>query len=284
MSGSSLFTSQQPDLPLQVARRSRSNLAAALFWMPKSRRRDMHIFYAFCRMVDDDADDPHLSSEEKHRRLDIWQDALDGPTSDESPCMSDVRDLFARYRIDLSLPKEIIEGVRMDISPRRYPDFQALKVYCHRVAGVVGLVSVRIFGCTHADSLQYAETLGQALQLTNILRDVGEDLRNGGRIYLPEADLQQCGYSPEELVQGVRNAGFMRVMKLETERANGFYKSAAALVHPIDRAALFPARLMSSLYHLLLRKLARKNFPVFGPPLRLSIADRLRALIVTGLT
>ncbi len=281
MSGLPSSSSRQPDLPREIARRSKSNLAAALFWMPKSRRRDMHIFYAFCRMVDDDADDPRLSSEEKHRRLDIWRSALDAPTKEEAPCMGEMRDLLARRGIDPALPKEIIEGVRMDISPRRYPDFEALKVYCHRVAGVVGLVSVRIFGCNHPNSLQYAENLGQALQLTNILRDIGEDWRNGGRVYLPEADFAQCGYSPDELARGVRNAAFTRLMRLESERANAFYKNADSLVHATDRAALFPARLMSSVYQLLLRKLERKNFPVFDAPLRLGLVDRLRALALT---
>jgi len=181
-----------------ITRQSKSNLALAFISLGRERKRDIVIFYAFCRVIDDIADSAELTLEEKELRLGKWRQMLQAPAPDEPLLAHDVRLLIEKYSLPVGMFEEIIAGVKMDLSIRRYATFEELRVYCYRVASAVGLVSIEIFGYRNAGCKQYAIELGLALQMTNIIRDVGKDLQDG-RIYLPQEDLARFSYSEADL-------------------------------------------------------------------------------------
>jgi len=164
---------------------------------------------------------------------------------------------------------EIIDGMQMDLSQNRYLDFDALEQYCHRVAGVVGLLAASIFGYRDERTLAYAHTLGLAFQLTNIIRDVGEDSRKG-RIYLPLEDLRRFGYAEEDLFSSRYNPAFIEMMRFETARAWSYYKRAEETLPREDRKAMVAAEIMRAIYSTLLRKIEDSNYNVFSAPPQLS--------------
>jgi 15-cis-phytoene synthase len=246
----------------QITHASKSNLALAFVSLGAERRRDITIFYAFCRLVDDIADSPELRPEEKARQLIAWRRALGGPVTDESAVASAVRGLIGKYAITPAMLEEIIDGVEMDLTVARYETFAALREYCYRVASAVGLVSIEIFGYENPACKEYAIELGLALQMTNILRDVDKDLRNG-RIYLPQEDLAKFGYSADDLAARIYDDRFVRLMQFEAERAQAYFEKAAALLPREDRRSMVGAQIMASIYHALLRQMERDRFRVF---------------------
>ena len=200
----------------KITRQSKSNLALAFISLGRERRHDITIFYAFCRVIDDIADSKILAVEEKRRRLTAWREWLRASTADESALASDIRALIDKYSLRPEMLEEIIEGVEMDLSITRYATFEDLRVYCYRVASAVGLVSIEIFGYRNPACKEYAIQLGLALQMTNIIRDVGKDLRDG-RIYLPAEDLARFDYSETELKDRQYNERFVRLMEFEAK-------------------------------------------------------------------
>ena len=243
-----------------------SHLAFALRWLAPDRRDEALAFYRFCREIDDIADNPVLPAEEKRVSLDAWW----GRVRDGLP--PDLERLVALRGVPRELFLEIIEGCASDIEPQRFETFAHLEAYCWRVACAVGLVSIRIFGCHAPESEEYAVNLGHALQITNILRDVGEDARMG-RIYLPLEDLARFGVAEADLLAGRPGAGFSKLMELQAERARRRF--AAAIPPASDRKALLAPAIMKALYARILERLARRGFPVFEPPLRLSTSERV---------
>ncbi len=190
--------SSEPSSAEEITRASQSNLAFAFISLGKERRRDITIFYAYCRLIDDIADSTELPAEEKARQLKVWRDALHSPVALESPLAPEVRGLTARYAITPAMLEEILDGVEMDLTIARYETFAGLREYCYRVASAVGLVSIEIFGYKNPACREYAIELGLALQVTNIVRDVAKDLANG-RIYLPREDMARFDYSEADL-------------------------------------------------------------------------------------
>jgi phytoene synthase len=245
-----------------ITRASKSNLALAFVSLGAERRRDITVFYAFCRLIDDIADSPELPPEEKARQLTTWRKALSGPVTDEPAVAPAVRDLIGKYALTPAMLEEIIDGVEMDLTIARYETFAALREYCYRVASAVGLVSIEIFGYKNPACKEYAIELGLALQMTNILRDVDKDLGNG-RIYLPQEDLAQFGYSADDLAARIYDERFVRLMQFEAERAQVYFEKAAALLPREDRRSMVGARIMASIYHALLRQMERDRFRVF---------------------
>lgn len=252
----------------EITRASKSNLALAFVSLGRERRGDITVFYAFCRLIDDIADDPDLAAEEKARQLKTWRAALIGPAPDESTVAVNVRGLIAKYPITPAMLEEIIYGVEMDLTISRYETFEALRAYCYRVASAVGLVSIEIFGYRNPICREYAVALGFALQLTNILRDVAKDLAVG-RIYLPREDMDRFDYSERELQARVYDERFVRLMQFEADRAEYYFVQAAALLPREDRRAMVSAEIMGSIYHALLRQMARDQFRVFERGYRL---------------
>lgn len=272
----------EPKTAAAITKASKSNLAIAFIALPPERREDITTFYAFCRLVDDIADDPALPVVEKRRRIGLWRESLADNFAGEPPIAASIREIIRKYMIQRSHLEEILDGVEMDLEPRRYETFDDLRTYCHRVAGVVGLVSIEIFGYRNGACKEYAVNLGMALQLTNILRDIREDWDNGGRIYLPLEDLARFQYTPEDLAACVHDDRFLRLMNFEADRAAAYYQKAAAVLPPEDRRSMTPARIMAEVYGRILRKMRAESFLVFEKRYRLSTLRK--AAIVGRLT
>ncbi len=275
------MTEQKPEAATaeEIARASKSNLALALIVLPRERRGDMRVFYAFCRVIDDIADDPGASAEERKAALDLWRESLKGESRGESPLAAPVRALIDKYQLNAELFRDIIDGCEMDLAGARYATWDELRVYCYRVASCVGLVSIRIFGCRDEASVRYATELGLALQLTNIMRDVGEDYANGERVYLPQEDLARFGYRVEDLAQHRRNEAFIALMKFEAERARGLYAKAVAALPEGDRRALVAAELMRAIYSRILAGMEREGFRVFEKRYRVSTLGKVTLMV-----
>jgi len=257
----------------KITRQSKSNLALAFISLGRERRCDITIFYAFCRLVDDIADDVDLSAEEKRRRLARWREWLRATAPDEPSVARDLRGLIAKYSLLPSLLEEIIAGVEMDLSISRYATFEELRVYCYRVASAVGLISIEIFGYRNPACKEYAIELGLALQMTNIIRDVGKDLQDG-RIYLPQEELARFAYSERELQNRQYNERFVHLMEFEAARARQFFARAATLLPREDRRSMVAAEIMSSVYRGLLRKMELDKFRVFEKEYRLNKLEK----------
>ena len=262
----------------EITRKAESNLAFALKILPKDRREDMVVFYAFCRTVDDIADGLGVSVAKRIEGLNAWEEGIRHGFSAEHELGNELMEMIARRGISQQWLIEIIDGCRMDLQPQKFGSWEALSKYNWKVAGVVGLVSTRIFGCVHESSDRYAEMLGNALQLTNILRDVGEDLSNGGRIYLPENDIIRFQYSERDLIGRVYDGRFIAMMRYQAERAEYLFQEAEALIHPMDRHALLPARAMAEIYQCLLEKMKEDGFRVFDR--RYSVSKSRKLLIL----
>jgi phytoene synthase len=258
----------------KITRQSKSNLALAFISLGGERKRDITVFYAFCRVIDDIADSAQFDAVQKQVRLAAWREMLRRACADEPVLAREVRGLIDKYSLPIDILEEIIAGVEMDLSISRYATFEELRVYCYRVASAVGLVSIEIFGYRNARCKEYALELGLALQMTNIIRDVGKDLRSG-RIYLPQEDLARFGYSELELQDRQHNERFVRLMEFEAARAREFFSRAAEALPPEDRRAMVPAEIMSSIYRGLLRRMELDQFRVFETEYRLSGLEKV---------
>ena len=263
------------DAATEITRASKSNLAFAFIAMSGARRRDITTFYAFCRVIDDIADDDRRDQETKRRELAIWRQSLRGEFANEPALAKPVRQLLSTYPITPEMLEEIITGVEMDVDIRRYAAWDELRVYCHRVASAVGLVSIEIFGYKNPQCRDYAIALGLALQMTNIIRDVAADLK-ADRIYLPQEDLARFNYREDDLRNGVTDSRFIQLMNLEAARAESLFAEATNLLPPEDRRSMLPAEIMRSIYHALLRRMKLDNFRIFEKDYRLSKIEKAR--------
>jgi len=259
----------------KITRASGSNLALAFIALPRARRRDISIFYSYCRVVDDLADEPGWTAAQRLVALDRWKRSLSGPVEKEPPLAAQVRDLIARYALPPELFLELIYGCEMDVRGTFYETWSELRLYCHRVASVVGLVSIEIFGCREPSSKTYAAELGLALQLTNIIRDVGHDYATHGRVYIPRADMDQLEYDVGGLALQREDATFRALMEFEAGRAQELYANARAAMSPADRRALVAAEIMRAVYQRLLRKMERGGFRTLTQRYTLTRAEKL---------
>jgi phytoene synthase len=247
-----------------ITQKSKSNLAFAFLCLPKDRREDMVTFYAFCRVIDDLADEPDIPMAEKRAGLDSWIQCFQKDGKAENSLQKETLKLRDRYGIENQLFLDLIEGCESDLDPhRRFGNWDELKEYTYRVASIVGLISIRIFGCVSEQSEKYAVALGHALQLTNILRDVGEDLDDRVRIYLPEKDMARFQYTERDLVERVYDGRFINMMHYIAERAEGYYQEAIANIPECDKRALRAAEGMRRIYHGILQKMRADDFQVF---------------------
>jgi 15-cis-phytoene synthase len=253
----------------EITRASQSNLAFAFIAMSGARRHDITTFYAFCRVVDDIADDSRRRPTTKRRELALWRQSLRGEIANEPALAKPVRQLIATYPITPEMLEEIITGVEMDIDIRRYATWDELRVYCHRVASAVGLVSVEIFGYKNVRCRDYAVALGLALQITNIIRDVAKDLQ-ADRIYLPAQDLARFDYSEMDLRNRVTDSRFNQLMTFEAARAENFFAEASELLPSEDRRSMLPAAIMHSIYQRLLERMKLDGFRLFQKEYRLN--------------
>lgn len=261
-----------------ITRKSASNLALAFVLLPKPRRDAMSALYAFCREVDDVADEDSLPTEERRQQLAAWRTDITRACEGQSPQFPVNRELqpfIHEFSLPLEFFDELIKGCEMDLDTKRYETFEQLELYCYRVASVVGLLSIEIFGYKNPASREYAINLGQALQLTNILRDVKTDAARG-RIYLPESELKKFNVPENDILQGRYSENFYALAESVAARAKGYYSIAQKALPAEDRKNMAAAELMGTVYWRLLKKLERARFNVFGlQPVGLSKPQKL---------
>ncbi len=246
----------------QKAARSGSSFYYSFLFLSPERRRAITALYAFCREVDDIADeaaDPGVA----RAKLAWWRTELANLFAGhpQHPVTRALAPFAAGFGLDQARLNEIIDGMEMDLTHHRYADFASLGVYCHRVAGVVGQLSASIFGYREAATLDYAESLGIAFQLTNIIRDVGEDARRG-RVYLPADELARFGLSVEDILARRPGEAFGRLMAFQAARAESYYESALAKLPAADRASQRAGLIMAAIYRALLAEIRRDGFDV----------------------
>jgi phytoene synthase len=256
---------------------SGSSFYYSFLFLPPERRRAITALYAFCREVDDTVDDATDGSLARIK-LAWWRNevasmyAADGaPTH---PVMLALRPHIAVYDLKQEHLQAIVDGMEMDLDQSRYLDYPGLRKYCWHVAGVVGILSASIFGVTDPKTLEYAEKLGLAFQLTNIIRDVGEDARKG-RIYLPVNELQQHGVTAADLLNARHSEKFEALMKFQTDRAQACYDEAMALLPKQDRRAQRPGLMMAAIYRTLLDEIERDGFHVLTQRISLTPLRKL---------
>ena len=247
-----------------VAKREAGNFYPAFRVLPRAQRLAMCALYAFMRIADDygDADEP---VDIRRRNLDAWRAGLHAALRGASahPSHEALADIVERYRIPVEYLEAVLDGMAMDLEPVAYRTFDELRLYCYRVASVVGLACIHIWGFTDRSALRHAEEAGIAFQLTNILRDVGEDSVRG-RVYLPAEDLRRFGYDPAGFATGQRDDAFRALMRFEIARADGFYETSRALtplLMPPGRAVYL---MMSRTYRELLRVIESRDYDVFS--------------------
>lgn len=259
----------------QLTHKSRSNFYYSFLFLSKEKRQAMYAVYAFCRSVDDVADGS-AAVIEKRLQLEEWQRELDrcydGRPS--HPITVKLAQSVQRFGIPKEYFEELITGVEMDLTCNRYPTFRELYEYCYRVAGVVGLMCIEIFGYRNPKAKDYAINLGVALQLTNIMRDLRVDAERG-RIYLPQDDLARFGYSEEELVQGVYTPAFIELMRFAGARARQYFRNARELLAVEDRRSLFAAEIMGAIYYKLLETIEASGYRVFDRTITLPTNQKL---------
>lgn len=253
----------------RITRQSQSNLALAFVSLDRERRDDITTFYAFCRVIDDIADSPELTADEKRAGLNAWRSWLHSPRTNEPAIAPALRKVMAKYQLRPEMLEEILAGVEMDLTIARYATFEELRVYCYRVASAVGLVSIEIFGYCNPQCRDYAIELGLALQTTNIIRDVGKDLRVD-RVYLPLQELAQFDYTEADLFAHKYDERFLALMRFQAERSHAFYTTAATLLPVEDRRSMVAAEIMARVYRDLLRRIERDQFRVLEKEYRLS--------------
>jgi len=263
------------DYVQQKAAASGSSFYYAFLFLPPTQRAAITAFYAFCREIDDVVDDmvdPSVASS----KLAWWQAEVTQSFAGRPshPVLQALMPLAAEFQIEQHHLQSVIEGCQMDLTQTRYLDYPGLQRYCHLVAGVVGEVAAQIFGQTAPQTTLYAHKLGQALQLTNIIRDVGEDAGRG-RIYLPVSELQQFNVKAHEILKRTYSDRFTALMQFQARRAQGLYDEALALLPAVDRRAQKPGLMMASIYRALLREIERDNFQVLHQRISLTPLRKL---------
>ncbi|GIX25049.1 MAG: phytoene synthase [Caldimonas sp.] len=254
---------------------SGSSFYYAFLFLPPPRRAAITAFYAFCREVDDVVDevsDPGVAQ----AKLGWWRREVAASFAGRPshPVMQALMPHVAIYGIRADQLLAVIEGCQMDLDQTRYLDYAGLQRYCHLVAGVVGEVASSIFGRTEARTIDYAHRLGLALQLTNIIRDVGDDARRG-RIYLPVNELQQFDVKAHEILNRVYSDRFTALMRFQAERAHRCYDEALALLPAADRASQKPGLMMANIYRTLLREVESTGFQVLHQRIALTPLRKL---------
>lgn len=271
-----------------IARATAKNFYYAFLVLPKTKRQALCAVYAFMRKCDDIADDANMPIRQRRDKLSIWLDALHqaqagGPTDD--PVLLALTDAQRRFSIPDTLLDQLAFGTAMDVEESResrvphvqYKTFEDLCFYCYRVASVVGLVCIRVFGYRDPSAEKLAERLGLAFQLTNIIRDVKEDL-SLGRIYLPEEDLAKFEVHVRKLASSPDSPAMRRLLASEADRAREFYRSGDELLPLVDEDSQPALWVLSTIYRMLLEKIARAQYDVFSQKVSLTTREKLVVL------
>jgi phytoene synthase len=260
----------------RMARRASSNFGLSFLLLPRSKRPAMHALYAFLRHIDDlaDSDEPAAVRRE---RLAVCRAALDRALDGDAqgPILPALADTLARYQIPRRHLDAVLDGAEMDLDKCRYESVAELEEYCEHVASAVGLACLCIWGFTSDEALRPARACGLAMQWTNILRDVGEDLARG-RVYLPQEDLRRCGYTQDELARGVADERFERLVRLEVDRASDYYRQAEPLDRYLNDEGRRVCGAMVETYRKLLARIAAEPRAILRRRVKLSAHQKLR--------
>jgi phytoene synthase len=269
-----------------ITQKSASNLALAFVLLPRVKRDAMSALYAFCREVDDVVDEDTMPAEHRRARLADWRADVKRACENEAPQFPTNRELqsvIQTFGLRFEWFDELVKGCEMDLDIKRYGNFEQLELYCHRVASVVGLLSIEIFGYQNPVCRDYAVYLGKALQLTNILRDVKNDAARG-RIYLPLDELRKFNVRESEILNSKYSENYLALAGSAAERAKNFFRLAQKTLPREDRKSMVAAEFMGAVYWRLLQKLEREKFNVFGPqPLKLSKPHKLALIFQSWL-
>jgi phytoene synthase len=265
-----------------ITRKSASNLALAFILLPRPKRDAMTALYAFCREVDDVADNETVPVETRRGQLAEWRADVKRACENQSPQFAVNRELqpvIGQFKLRFELFDDLLKGCEMDLDVKRYENFDALETYCYHVASVVGLLSIEIFGYKNPAARDYAVHLGKALQFTNILRDVRTDAGRG-RIYLPQSELKKFNVTEDEILNSKYSDRYFALASSVANRAKQFYQLAQKTLPAEDRKSMAAAELMGSVYWRLLQKLEANRFNVFGPEqLRLTKPHKLALIL-----
>ena len=248
----------------QKAAASGSSFYYSFLFLPPERRRAITALYAFCREVDDVVDECS-DAQVAAGKLAWWRAELDALYAGrpQHPVTKALQAVLPQFALPQEQLLEIIDGMEMDLQQTRYLDFKALSLYCYRVASVVGLLAAEIFGHTDRRTLKYAHDLGMAFQLTNIIRDVGEDARRG-RVYLPLDELKRFEVPVADILNARHSENFRRLMEFQIERAEGYYAQAMSQLPEADRKAQRPGLVMAAIYRTLLDEIKRDGCQVLN--------------------
>ncbi len=258
-----------------ITKASRTNFYYAFLFLPKPRREALYAVYAFSRLVDD-AVDQAVSPEAAAEQLRHWRDELARTFSGRPthPVTSHLLRVAEQFRIPRHYFDLLLDGVEMDLTRHRYATFEQLSNYCYRVASVVGLICIEIFGYRNPATKDYAVAQGMAFQLTNILRDIKTDAARG-RIYLPQEELSQFGCPEADLLAGRADAPFVKLMAFQCDRANSYYEKAAGLLPAEDRPAMLASEIMGAIYRRILAQIDARPARVFDEVVGVSVPTKL---------
>lgn len=259
-----------------IAKKSKSSFYYAFNLLPEPKRDAMNTVYAFCRKTDDIVDETEDSLDVKYEKLRRWriefEKAFIGHS--EFPLLNKLGKTISNFNIPLDPFFELIKGMEMDIQRDRYRSFDDLQLYCYRVASTVGLMCIEIFGYKNPSTKSFAVDLGIALQLTNILRDIGKDAEQG-RIYLPQDDLHQFNYNENDLMAKVYNDQFRDLMIYESARAKRYFNSATSHLDPEDKKTMFAARAMQHIYYKMLEKIIDADYDVYSNNIKVPTIEKV---------
>ena len=263
------------DLSKEIARKSKSSFYYAFNLLPNEKRDAMNTVYAFCRETDDIVDEGNEIEEIKYEKLRKWRLEFEKAVKGHSDytLLNKLGKTISQFNIPLDPFWELLKGMEMDLSIKRYLSFDDLVTYCYRVASTVGLMCIEIFGYKHKSTKDYAVNLGIALQLTNILRDIKKDSLKG-RIYLPQQDLIKFGYLESDLLTYKYNPNFVNLMVYEANRVQEYFNKATMNLNLEDKASMFPARAMQHIYHKLLEKIINANYNVFQKNIKVNKIEK----------
>lgn len=259
----------------RITKASRTNFYYAFLFLPKAQREALYSVYAFSRLVDDAVDQapsPDIAAESiRQWRQELAATFAGAPSH---PVTRQLAQTVNRFRLPRDYFELLLDGVEMDLVRQRYATFEELSRYCYRVASVVGLLCIEIFGYRNPATREYAVAQGMAFQLTNILRDITIDAARG-RIYLPQEELSRFGYSEEELLAHRYTDAFVELMAFQCDRANGYYDKAAILLPAEDRASMLASEIMGRIYRRILTKIEARRYRVFDESVRIATPTKL---------
>ena len=260
----------------EISKKSKSSFYYAFNLLPEEKRDAMNTVYAFCRKTDDIVDENSDSTDLKYEKLRKWRIEFEKSFSGNSEfaLLNKLGKTISNFNIPLDPFFELIKGMEMDLQKDRYKSFDDLQLYCYRVASTVGLMCIEIFGYKHPSTKQFAVDLGIALQMTNILRDIGKDAKNG-RIYLPQEDLLKFNYSEQEILSLIYNNNFRDLMVYESSRAKQYFNSATANLDLDDKKTMFAARAMQHIYYKMLENIIAADYDVFNNDIKVSKFEKV---------